>query len=157
MSKIPEAGDPAPDFDLPADSGGRARLRDYHGKTLVLYFYPKDDTSGCTRQAQEFSQNIKAFRAAGAEILGVSRDNPARHDKFKAKHDLAVTLASDEDGEVCNLYAVWKEKTLYGRKYMGVERSTFLIDAKGRIAHLWRNVRVPGHVPQVLDAVVELS
>jgi peroxiredoxin Q/BCP len=155
MAKELQPGDSAPDFDLPADGGGRARLMDYAGRILVLYFYPKDDTEGCTKQAIGFTEKLNAFRKAGADVLGVSKDSPAKHDKFKAKHGLGVTLASDEDGAVCEAYGVWKEKTLYGRKYMGVERSTFLIGTDGRILRIWRAVRVPGHVDQVLDAVRE--
>jgi peroxiredoxin Q/BCP len=155
MAKELQPGDPAPDLDLPADGGGRARLADYAGRILVLYFYPKDDTEGCTKQAIGFTEKLGAFRKAGSDVLGVSKDSPAKHDKFKAKHRLGVTLASDEDGAVCEAYGVWKEKTLYGRKYMGVERSTFLIGPDGRILRIWRAVRVPGHVDQVLDAVRE--
>ncbi len=157
MTQTPDAGDKAPKFDMPADSGGRVRLADFRDKTLVLYFYPKDDTPGCTKEAIGFTEAAAAFKKAGAVVVGVSRDTPAKHDKFKAKHELTVTLASDEDGSVCEAYGVWKEKTLYGRKFMGVERSTFLIDPKGKIAQVWRKVRVPGHVEAVLEAARALK
>jgi peroxiredoxin Q/BCP len=128
-------------------------LADLKGKRVVLYFYPKDDTPGCTREALNFTEKAKAFAAAKTVVVGVSRDTVAKHDKFVAKHGLEVILASDEDGSVCERYGVWVEKTLYGRRYMGVERATFLIDAKGRIARVWRQVRVPGHVEEVLKEV----
>jgi peroxiredoxin Q/BCP len=157
MAKDLQEGDAAPDFDMAADSGGRARLADHKGRALVLYFYPKDDTPGCTREAIDFTGLLPKFHKAGAEIIGVSRDTAAKHDKFKTKHALKIALASDEDGRICEAYGVWKEKTLYGRKYMGVERSTFLIDANGRIARVWRGVRVPGHAGEVLEAARELA
>lgn len=157
MSKTLEAGAPAPSFELPADDGGTAALADYKGRTLVLYFYPKDDTAGCTKEAVEFSQSLKPFQKAGADILGVSKDSVTRHEKFKAKHELQVRLASDEEGEVCEAYGVWKEKSMYGRKFMGIERSTFLIGPDGKIARVWRKVRVPGHVDEVLEAVRQLK
>ena len=149
-------GTPAPDFDLPTDGGGRVRLRDLRGRIVVLYFYPKDDTSGCTKEAIAFSTLYDRFAGAGATIIGISPDSPAKHDKFKAKHDLRVTLASDEEREVIGAYGVWVEKSMYGRKYMGVERSTFLIDRDGRIARIWRKVKVTGHAEAVLEAVQEL-
>ncbi len=150
------AGDKAPAFSMPTDGGGKTALKDYKGKALVLFFYPKDDTSGCTKEAIGFSEQRKAFEKAGAAILGVSRDPVAKHDKFKAKHDLTVDLGSDEEGSVTEGYGVWVEKSMYGRKYMGIERSTFLIDGKGKIARVWRKVKVPGHVEEVLDAVKAL-
>lgn len=122
----------------------------------MLYFYPKDDTPGCTQEALNFTEKAKQFAAAKAAVIGVSRDSAARHEKFAAKHGLNVTLAADEDGLACEAYGVWGEKKLYGRSYMGVERATFLIDAKGRIARVWRKVRVPGHVEEVLAAVQSL-
>src|SRR5690606_7134452 len=152
-----KAGDAAPDFDMPTDGGGRVRLADFAGKALVLYFYPKDDTPGCTTEATDFTALLPKFRKAGAEVIGVSRDTTAKHDKFKTKHGLKITLASDEDGKVCESYGVWKEKTLYGRKFMGVERSTCLIGRDGRIARIWPKVRVTGHAEQVLEAVRELG
>jgi peroxiredoxin Q/BCP len=147
------AGMTAPDFDLPTDGGDRVSLASLKGKTVVLYVYPKDDTSGCTSEAKAFSQAREAFEAAGAVVIGVSKDSPASHDKFKAKHDLTIRLASDEAGEMVEAYGVWVEKSMYGRKYMGLERSTFLIDAEGVIRQVWPKVKVPGHVDAVLKAV----
>jgi peroxiredoxin Q/BCP len=151
MSQL-QPGDRAPAFDLPTDGGGRATLAEYTGMHLVLFFYPKDDTTGCTAEAIGFSQACDAFAAAGARILGVSKDSPRSHDRFKAKHGLAITLASDETGAVIEAYGAWVEKSLYGRKYMGIERSTFLIDPFGTIRAVWRKVKVPGHVEAVLTA-----
>jgi len=152
MSTILDAGAPAPDFDLPADGGGRASLSDLRGKKVVLYFYPKDDTSGCTAEAIAFNGLRDKFKAAGAVLLGVSPDSAASHDKFKKKHDLKFALAADEDKAMLETYGVWQEKSMYGRKYMGVERTTFLIGADGRIARVWRKVKVPGHAEEVLAA-----
>jgi peroxiredoxin Q/BCP len=154
--KVPKElkpGDPAPKFELPAAGAGRVSLAGLKGKQVVLYFYPKDDTPGCTTEALNFTERAKAFAAANAVVVGVSRDSPAKHDKFTAKHGLKLLLASDEDGKVCEAYGVWVEKTLYGRIYWGVERATFLIDEKGRVARIWRKVRVPGHVDEVLKVV----
>ena len=148
-----EAGQPAPDVVLPRDGGGTVDLRDYRGKAVVLYFYPKDDTSGCTREANEFSARAADFAAAGAVVIGVSKDSVASHDKFRAKHGLDLVLLSDADSDVAERFGVWGEKSMYGRKYMGIDRSTFLIDATGRVAQVWRKVKVPGHVDAVLDAV----
>jgi peroxiredoxin Q/BCP len=150
-------GAKAPSFDLPADGGGRLKLKDFVGKALVLYFYPKDDTSGCTREALDFSAAEKKFEKAGAAVLGVSKDSVAAHDKFKAKHKLKVALGADEDGKTVEAYGVWVEKSMYGKKYMGIERSTFLIDGKGVIRKVWRKVKVPGHVDEVLTAVKALG
>jgi thioredoxin-dependent peroxiredoxin len=149
-------GDKAPQFTLERDGGGKISMKDFKGAPLVLYFYPKDNTSGCTTEAVDFTAKLKAFRKAGAQVVGVSKDTVAAHDKFKAKHKLEVVLASDPDGTLCEAYGVWKEKSLYGRKFMGIERSTFLIDAKGVIAKAWRKVRIPGHVDEVLKAVQSL-
>lgn len=149
-------GDKAPAFDLPADGGGRVNLKQFAEKSIVLYFYPKDDTVGCTREAIEFSDAEKAFAKAGAVVIGVSKDSAKKHDKFKAKHKLNVALGADEDGKTVESYGVWGEKTLYGKKYMGIERSTFLIDGKGIIRRVWRKVKVPGHVDEVLAAVKAL-
>jgi peroxiredoxin Q/BCP len=146
-------GDKAPDFALQRDAGGRVALRDFKGGKLVLYFYPKDDTSGCTKEAIAFSQAARSFDAAGARVLGVSKDTVAAHDKFIAKHRLKLMLGSDPDGAACEAYGVWAEKSMYGKAYFGIVRSTFLIDAKGRIARVWRKVKVPGHVEEVLEAV----
>lgn len=153
MAKELKPGDPAPPFDLPTAGGGRVSLAGLKGKRVVLYFYPKDDTPGCTQEALSFTEKAKAFAAAKTVVVGVSRDSVAKHDKFAAKHGLTVILASDEDGAVCEAYGIWGEKTLYGRKFMGIERSTFLIDSQGRLARVWRKVRVPGHVEDVLKEV----
>jgi peroxiredoxin len=157
MTNALHPGSPAPDFDLPADGGGRARLKDYAGRTVVLYFYPKDDTSGCTKEAAEFTDQAAAFAAAGALVIGVSRDSVVSHDKFKAKYGLAPVLASDVDGAMIQSYGAWVQKSMYGRSYMGIERSTFLIDGQGVVRHVWRKVKVPGHVAEVLKAVRELA
>ena len=148
-----EAGQPAPDVVLPRDGGGTVDLRDHRGTAVVLYFYPKDDTSGCTREANEFSARAADFAAGGAVVIGVSKDSVASHDKFRAKHGLDLVLLSDADSDVAERFGVWGEKSMYGRKYMGIDRSTFLIDATGRVAQVWRKVKVPGHVDAVLDAV----
>ena len=147
------AGDAAPDFDLPTDGGGRVRLTDHKGKKVVLYFYPKDDTSGCTSEAQGFTAAADDFAAAGAVVIGVSKDPVKSHDKFKAKYDLKVILGSDENGAVVEAYGVWVEKSMYGRKYMGIDRSTFLIDGEGKLKKVWRKVKITGHVAEVLAAV----
>ncbi|MGI1663178.1 thioredoxin-dependent thiol peroxidase [Palleronia sp. KMU-117] len=149
-------GSAAPDFTLPRDGGGEVSLSDLRGKKVVLYFYPKDDTSGCTKEAVDFTTHLAAFEAAGAVILGVSKDSVAAHDKFRAKHGLGVTLLSDADSDVCERYGVWAEKSMYGKKYMGIERSTFLIDGNGTLARAWRKVKVPGHAEAVLEAVKAL-
>lgn len=146
-------GAKAPAFDLPADGGGRLKLKDFAGKALVLYFYPKDDTSGCTREALDFTAAERKFERAGATVLGVSKDSIPAHDKFKAKHKLKVALGSDEDGKTIEAYGVWVEKSMYGKKFMGISRTTFLIDGKGVIRKVWRKVKVPGHVDEVLAAV----
>jgi len=156
MAKTLEAGMAAPAFSMPGDNGKPVSLKDYKGKALVLYFYPKDDTSGCTKEAIEFTAAEKDFAKAGAAILGVSRDDVAAHVKFKKKHELSITLGADTTGEVTESYGVWVEKSMYGRKYMGIERATFLIDAKGKIAQVWRKVKIPGHVAEVLAAAKAL-
>ena len=145
-------GDPAPDFDLAADGGRRVKLSDLKGRKVVLYFYPKDDTPGCTKEACGFRDALPDFSAAEAAVIGVSKDSVAKHDKFKAKHDLPFTLASDVDGSVCEAYGTWVEKSMYGRKYMGIDRATFLIDEDGVLRAEWRKVKVPGHVEAVLEA-----
>ena len=155
MSK-PDAGQPAPDFNLPRDGGGTLSLSSLTGKPVVLYFYPKDDTSGCTQEAIEFSALHKEFAAAGAVVVGMSPDSAKKHDKFKDKHDLAVDLVADEERSTLEAYGVWVEKSMYGRKYMGVERSTFLIGKDGRIVRIWHKVKVPGHAKEVLEAVKSL-
>jgi peroxiredoxin Q/BCP len=150
------AGDPAPDFRMPTDDGEVA-LADLKGKTVVLYFYPKDDTSGCTTEAQGFTAAAADFAAAGAVVVGVSKDSAASHAKFKAKYGLSPVLGSDKDGDVVERYGAWVEKSMYGRTYMGIDRSTFLIDKEGKIARIWRKVKVPGHVAQVLEAAREIA
>jgi len=147
------AGQPAPDFTMPRDGGGTVSLADLRGKQVVLYFYPKDDTPGCTKEGIAFSEAIDDFEAAGAVVIGVSKDTVAKHDKFAAKHDLKVILASDAEGHTCEDYGVWLEKSMYGKTYMGIERSTFLIDASGVVKQVWRKVKVPGHSDAVLEAV----
>jgi peroxiredoxin Q/BCP len=149
-------GDKAPDFTLPTDGGGKISLKSLKGKPVVLYFYPKDDTSGCTAEACAFRDATPDFSQVKAEIVGISRDSVTSHDKFKKKYKLPFPLASDEDGKVCEAYGTWVEKSMYGRKYMGIERSTFLIDGKGMIRAIWRKVKVPGHAVDVLEAVKAL-
>lgn len=149
----PETGDKAPDFELPRDDGGTISLSAQAGNKVVLFFYPKDDTSGCTAEAIAFSELLKEFNTAGATVIGMSPDSVKKHDKFKAKHGLTVTLASDEEKAVLEAYGVWVEKSMYGRKYMGVERSTFLISEDGTVLKVWRKVKVPGHAEEVLDTV----
>jgi len=156
MAKELAEGDPAPDFELVTDGGGQAHLKDLKGKPVVLYFYPKDDTSGCTAEAIAFNGLRAKFAAAGAAVIGVSPDNAASHDKFKQKHDLKIALAADPGRSAIEAYGVWKEKSMYGRKYFGVERSTFLIRPDGRIAKIWRKVKVPGHAEEVLAATKAL-
>lgn len=150
-------GDKAPDFTMPTDTGNPLALAGLKGKVVVLYFYPKDDTSGCTAEAKDFSQLAPDFRKVGVEVVGVSPDSVESHRKFRKKYDLAVKLAADADKAVAMAYGVWVEKSMYGRKYMGVERSTFLIDGRGRIARSWRKVKVPGHAAEVLAAARALA
>ncbi|MBA2127116.1 peroxiredoxin [Hyphomicrobium methylovorum] len=150
-------GEMAPDFTLPADDGTKVRLSKLRGRPVVLYFYPKDDTSGCTQEAKDFSCIADAFAAEGAHVIGVSPDSATSHQKFKTKHGLDLQLLADETKMVCEAYGVWVEKSMYGRKYMGVERSTFLIDKSGRIAKSWRKVKVTGHAEAVLAAVKALK
>jgi peroxiredoxin Q/BCP len=154
MSNLIE-GAAAPDFEL-AGADGPVRLADFAGKPLVVYFYPKDDTSGCTREAQDFTALAGDFAKAGVALLGVSKDSLASHAKFTAKYGLAVPLASDPEGAMIEAYGAWVEKNMYGRKYMGIERSTFLIDASGKLARIWRKVKVPGHAAEVLKAAQAL-
>lgn len=149
-------GDKAPAFTLATDGGGKIKLSELKGKTVVLYFYPKDDTSGCTAEACGFRDNMGRLTKAGAVVIGVSKDSVAKHDKFKAKYDLNFALGADEDGTVCEAYGTWIEKSMYGRKYMGIDRATFVIDGTGAIRNVWRKVKVPGHVDEVLAAVKAL-
>ena len=151
-----EPGGKAPDFTLPTDGNGTVALSELAGKKVVLYFYPKDDTSGCTAEACGFRDSFPDYGGAGAVVIGISKDSVASHDKFKKKHGLPFILASDADGEVCEKYGTWVEKSMYGRKYMGIERATFLIDGAGIVRGVWHKVRVPGHVAEVLKAAQAL-
>lgn len=147
----------APDFTLPRDGGGTVSLSEFRGQSVVLFFYPKDDTSGCTAESIAFSGLLGEFSAAGAVIIGMSPDSAKKHDKFAKKYDLSVILAADEEKNVLNAYGVWVEKSMYGRKYMGVERTTLLIDAVGIVRRVWEKVKVPGHAQDVLAAARELA
>ena len=152
-------GDKAPDFELPTETGETlelSKLLKAGNRAVVVYFYPKDDTSGCTAEAKDFTRLAPEFKKAGVEVIGISPDSPESHRKFAKKYDLAVRLAADTEKTVANAYGVWVEKSMYGRKYMGVERSTFLIDANGKIAKSWRKVKVPGHAEEVLAAAKAL-
>ena len=151
-----QPGDKAPDFTLPTDSGGSVALSKLRGKPVVLYFYPKDDTSGCTAEACGFRDSFPDYGKTGATVIGVSRDSVASHDKFKKKYELPFTLAADTEGKVTEAYGVWVEKSMYGRKYMGIERCTVLIDKDGVVRNVWHKVKVPGHVGEVLKAVQAL-
>lgn len=150
---MPDISDKAPDFTLPLGGGGEIQLSALVGQPVVLFFYPRDDTPGCTTEAIAFTALAPDFEAAGAKVVGISKDLVAKHDKFSAKHDLTIPLASDEHGTACEDYGVWGEKQMYGKTFLGIERSTFLIGADGRIAKLWRKVKVPGHAEEVLEAV----
>lgn len=149
-------GDLAPDFTLPTDDK-TVTLGAFRGKPVVVYFYPKDDTPGCTTEACSFRDNLPDFSAFGAEVIGISKDSPGSHAKFRQKHALTFHLASDEDGAVCTAYGVWVEKTNFGKTSMGIERTTFLIDRDGKIARIWNRVKVDGHAAQVLDSVKSLT
>jgi peroxiredoxin Q/BCP len=151
-----DVGDKAPEFTAATDGGGRLALAKLKGRNVILYFYPKDDTSGCTKEACGFRDAMPDFSDADAVVVGVSRDSVASHEKFKAKHQLPFALVSDEDGKICEAYGTWVEKSMYGRKYMGIERGTFLIDGKGMIRNVWRKVSVAGHVEAVLEALKAL-
>lgn len=154
---MPVIGKKAPDFSLPGDGGETIKLSAFKGKPVVVYFYPKDDTSGCTQEALDFTALTDKFEAAGAVVIGISPDSVKSHDKFKKKHTLSVVLAADENHAVAEAYGVWAEKSMYGRKYMGIERSTFLIDKAGKTAAVWNKVKVPGHAAAVLEAVEALG
>ena len=156
MSKEPVAGGKAPAFTLPCDGGGKVSLKEFKGRNLVLYFYPKADTPGCTKEALAFSRLRAEFAKADTAILGVSADPVLSQDKFKSKHKLTIALGSDETKKTLAAYGAWGEKSMYGRKFMGVIRKTFLIDASGRIVRVWPKVRVPGHAEEVLSAAGEL-
>jgi peroxiredoxin Q/BCP len=149
-------GKKAPDFTAATDGGGKLKLSDLRGKPVVLYFYPKDDTSGCTAEACGFRDQAAAFKKLKAQVIGISKDSVASHDKFKKKYDLNFPLVSDADGKICEKYGTWIEKSMYGRKYMGIERATFLIDKAGVVAKAWHKVKVPGHVAEVADALKSL-
>ena len=151
-----EPGTDAPDFTAPRDGGGTLTLSELRPRKVVLYFYPKDNTSGCTKEAIGFTDHAAKFEAAGAVVVGVSKDSVASHDKFIAKHSLDVALVSDENGDICERYGTWIEKNMYGKKYMGIDRTTVLIDGDGKIARVWRKVKVPGHVEEVLEAARSL-
>lgn len=150
-------GAKAPAFSLPDDSGKKTSLADFKGKKVVLYFYPKDMTPGCTTEACDFQAALSDYKKKKSVVLGISRDSVARHEKFKEKYGLAFPLLSDEDGKVCAAYGVWKEKSLYGRKFMGIERTTFLIDSKGKIAKIFPKVKVNGHSQAILEALSEID
>ncbi|AZQ67154.1 peroxiredoxin [Silicimonas algicola] len=149
-------GQTAPDFTLPRDGGGEITLSDLRPKAVVLYFYPKDDTRGCTLEAQAFTARAADFEAAGAVVVGISKDTVQKHDKFRDKYDLGVILASDAESDVCERYGVWGEKQMYGKSYMGIERATFLVTGDGTVAREWRKVKVDGHADEVLNAVKAL-
>ncbi len=150
-------GDPVPDVRLEGMEGQPISPTDFRGQKLVLYFYPKDDTSGCTREAQDFTALASEFENAGAWILGISKDDAGKHRKFTDKYDLKVPLATDPDGSVCEAFGTWIQKSMYGRKYMGIERATFLVDQDGMVRRVWRNVKVPGHAEEVLEAARNLK
>ncbi|MGE3142895.1 MAG: peroxiredoxin [Hyphomonadaceae bacterium] len=153
MGAALKPGDPAPDFDLPTAGGGRVSLKKLRGKPVIVYFYPKDDTPACTQEALNFTEKAAEFSAAGAVIIGVSKDSVSSHDKFAAKYGLKLILAADEGAKTADRYGVWGEKTLYGRKYMGVERATFLVGKDGKLKDIWRKVKVKGHIEEVLEKV----
>ncbi|KQI68633.1 alkyl hydroperoxide reductase [Loktanella sp. 3ANDIMAR09] len=152
----PAPGDNAPEISLPRDGGETVTLAQYAGQKVVVYFYPRDDTPGCTKEAVGFTERASDFAAANTVVLGISKDTVAKHDKFRDKHNLSVVLLSDAEGDVCERYGVWGEKQMYGKTFMGIERATFLIDTEGRIAQVWPKVKVPGHVDAVLNAAQAL-
>jgi len=153
---MPEVSDPAPDFTLPRDGGDNVSLADLRGGGVVLFFYPRDDTPGCTKESIGFSQTLQSFSDAGVQVFGVSKDSVASHDKFATKFELSVPLLSDENGTTCEDYGVWGEKNMYGKTFMGISRTTFLIGPDGYIKSLWRNVKVPGHVQEVLATAKQM-
>lgn len=156
MTKEIKVGSKAPAFSMPQAGGGKIALKDLKGKNVVLYFYPKDMTPGCTTEAIDFTQAAKAFDKANTVVIGVSKDSVERHEKFRDKHDLSVVLASDEQSEICEKYGVWQEKSMYGKTFMGIVRSTFLIDGNGVVQKIWPKVKVKGHVDEVLEAAQAL-
>lgn len=153
---MPDISDLAPDFTLPRDGGENVGLAELRGGGVVLFFYPRDDTPGCTKESIGFSQTLQSFAGAGVKVFGISRDSVASHDKFSSKYELEVALLSDKDGTTCEDYGVWVQKSMYGKTHMGIERATFLIDAEGKIAKVWRKVKVAGHVQEVLAAARRL-
>jgi len=153
MSNLLTVGQPAPAFTLPRDGGGEVSLSDFSGQKVVVYFYPKDDTPGCTKEAISFTETAEEFAALGVTVLGISKDTVAKHEKFRDKHALSVILLSDAKSHTCEKFGVWVEKNMYGKTYMGIERATFLIDENGNVAHSWRKVKVPGHVAEVLQTI----
>lgn len=155
--KVLKEGHKAPAFTLPTDGDEKISLSSLKGKKVILYFYPKDDTPGCTKESCDFRDNIRSFSRYGVQIIGISKDSVQKHDKFKEKYKLNFPLASDEEGKVCEKYGVWVEKNMYGRKYMGIERSTFLIDETGVIRHIWRKVKVAGHIDEIKKTLSALS
>lgn len=157
MSEPLSEGDAIPEFTLPSDGGGEVGSTSLRGQPFVLYLYPKDDTSGCTKEAIAFTQAKPEFDRLNVTVIGLSKDSVARHDKFKAKHELGIALASDEEGGLVEALGAWVEKSMYGRRYMGIDRSTFLVGADGRIVRVWRKVKVPGHVDEVLEAARALG
>lgn len=150
-------GDKAPDFTLPTDGNGQISLSQYLGQKVVLYFYPKDDTPGCTAESCNFNENLSQFNKMDTQVIGLSKCSVKKHDKFKAKYNLEFPLASDENEQTCEAYGTWVEKSMYGKKYMGIDRSTFLINEQGKIAQIWRNVKVPGHVDEIMQAIQGLA
>lgn len=156
MAKSLEEGSKAPAFNLPTDTGEKIALKDLKGQNVVLYFYPKDDTPGCTKEAIGFTEKLKDFKKLKTVVVGVSKDTAAKHGKFRDKHNLKIVLGSDAESDVVEKYGAWVEKNMYGRKYMGIDRSTFLIDGSGKIRKIWRKVKVAGHVDAVLGAIKEL-
>jgi len=153
---MPDVNDIAPDFTLPRDGGDLVTLSGLRGQAVVLFFYPRDDTPGCTRESIGFSEYQQEFSDAGATVLGISKDSVASHEKFAGKHGLTTALLSDENGSVCEDYGVWKQKNMYGKSFMGIERTTVLVDRDGRIATVWNKVKVPGHVEEVLKTVRDM-
>jgi peroxiredoxin Q/BCP len=149
-------GDKAPDFTIATDGGGTFSLLEMRGHNVIIYFYPKDDTPGCTKEACEFRDSLPDFSNSSSKIIGISKDTVAKHDKFKSKYELPFTLGADLEGDVCEVYGTWVEKSMYGRQYMGVERATFLVDKEGVLQGIWRKVKVKGHVEEVLGAVQNL-
>lgn len=150
---IPKVGDKAPDITLPSDGGGTVALKDYKGQKVIVYFYPKDDTPGCTKESCSLSENLSKLNKLNCAVIGISKNSVKDHDKFKKKYDLKFPLASDEEGDVCERYGVWAEKSMMGRKYMGILRTTFLIDENGTIEQVWENVKVDGHTDEILEAL----